>query len=182
MHDAEAVAEVQVLDRCGGLALELHRAGREADRLEQRDDAGAGEHRRDLGHDGAESGRARLRVRVADIDAGNEADGLRAGGFRRIDQCGHGGATVGVPVIEGIDLAQSDEAQAALARHLSRASGGDAVEERAAEVVARLDADAAEVRGEVEEGREIEARRRLLVQGEIQRGILSLATLRRRAS
>ena len=154
----------------------------EADRLEQGDDARAGEHRRDLGQDGAERGGARLGVRVADIDAGNEADGLRAGGIRRLDQGGHGGAALGVPVVEGIDLAQSEEAQAALARHLGRASGGDAVEERAAEVVARLDADAAEVRGEVEEGGEVEARRRLLVQGEIHRVILSLATLRRRAS
>ena len=167
VHDAEAVAEVQALDRRGGLALELHRAVGEPDRLEEGDHIGACEHRRDLGHHGAERGGPRVCVGIAEVDPRNEADGLGAGGIGRLDQGGDRGAPLGVPVVEGVDLAQSDEAQAALARHLARAVGRDAVEERAAEVVAGLDADAAEVGGEIEEGGEVEPRRRLLVQGEV---------------
>ena len=167
MHDTEAVAEVQALDRRGGLALELHRAVGEPDRLEQGDHIGACEHRRDLGDHGAERSGPRVCVGIAEVDPRNEADGLGAGGFGRLDQSGDRGAAFGVPVVEGVDLAQSEEAQAAVARHRGRAVGRNAVEERAAEVVAGLDADAAEVGGEIEEGGEVEARRGLLVQGEI---------------
>ena len=140
------------------------------------------EHRRDLGHHSAERGGSRVCVGIAEVDPRDEADGFGAGGFGRLDQGGHRGAAFGVPVVEGVDLAQPDEAQAAFARHPGRAVRRNAVEERAAEVVAGLDADAAEVGGEVEEGGEVEPRRRLLVQGEVHGGILSSAALRRRAS
>jgi hypothetical protein len=70
----------------------------------------------------------------------------------------------------------SEQAESAIARHPGGARRRNAVEERAAEVVAGLDANAAEVCGEIEEVGEAEARRRLLIQGEVH------AWLRDRAS
>ena len=90
-------------------------------------------------------------------------DRLGAGRLRRLDQAGDGYAPILIPVVERIDLAEANEAQAPLARHFTRAGRRHPVEQGPAEIVSGLDADAAKLGGEVEKPREIELRRRPLV-------------------
>jgi hypothetical protein len=156
VNDAEAVNEAQALDRRGGFALEPHRAVGEPDRFEEGDHLAACEHRCDLGHHSEKGGDSRVRVGIAEVDPRNEADGFGASGFGRLDQRGDSGATFGAPVVEGVDVAQSDEAQAAFARHLTGVLRRNPVEEWTADVVVWFDADTAEIDGEVQEGREVE--------------------------
>jgi hypothetical protein len=100
------------------------------------------EHSQDLGQDGSEGGCSLGAVAFPPVDTRNEADRLGAGCLRSLDQTG-GCAPILIPVVEGIDLAQPDEAQAPLARHLARAHRLDPVEDGPAEIISRLDADTA---------------------------------------
>ena len=113
---------------------------------------------------------ARRAVAFPPVDTRNEADRLCACRLRRLDRTGDGCAPILIPVVEGIDLAQSDETQAALARHLARAHRLDPVKDWSAEIVSRLHADTAKLGGEVEKGREAKFRHRLLVQCEVHGG------------
>ena len=81
--------------------------------------------------------------------ARNEALHVCTSGFGRLDQRGESSRRrPGRPVVEGVDLAQPDEAQAAFARHLARVVRRNPVDgERTAEVVAAFDADTAQVGG-----------------------------------
>ena len=101
------------------------------------------EHRQDLGQDGSERFCSLGAVAFPPVDTRNEADRLCACRLRRLDQTGDGCAPILIPVVEGIDLAQSDETQAALARHLARAHRLDPVKDWPAEIVSRLHADTA---------------------------------------
>src|ERR1700722_3988623 len=101
------------------------------------------EHRQDLGQDGSQRFCSLGAVAFPPVDTRNEADRLCACRLRRLDQTGDGCASILIPVVEGIDLAQSDETQAALARHFARAYRLDPVKYWPTEIVSRLFADAA---------------------------------------
>src|SRR3984957_1371809 len=101
------------------------------------------EHRQDLGQDGSQRFCSLGAVAFPPVDTRNEADRLCACRLRRRDQTGDGCAPILIPVVEGINLAQPDEAQAPLARHLARAHWLDPVKDWPAEIVSRLHADTA---------------------------------------
>ena len=63
----------------------------------------------DLGQDGSERFCSLGAVAFPPVDTRNEADRLCAGRLCRLDQTGDGCAPILIPVVEGIDLAQSDE-------------------------------------------------------------------------
>ena len=143
MNNSKAIIGAQAFDRLRRLALEFDRGGREADGFHQADDACPVEHWQDLGQDGSERGCSLGAVAFPPVDTRNEADRLCAGRLRRLDQTGDGCAPILIPIVERIDLAQPNEAQAPLARHFACAHRLDPVEEGPAEIVSGLDADTA---------------------------------------
>src|ERR1700722_20455730 len=102
------------------------------------------EYLQDLGQDASQrSCSLRAVVFPPLVDTSNEADCLCACRLRRLDQTGDGCAPILIPVVERIDLAQSDETKTPLARHLARAHRLDPVEDGPAEIVSRFHADTA---------------------------------------
>src|SRR3984957_10807758 len=163
MNNSKTIVGAQAFDRLRRLALEFDRGGREANGFRETNDPCSIEHWQDLGQDGSERSCSLGAVAFSPVDTRNEADCLRACRLRRLDQTADGCAPILIPVVEGIDLPQSDETQAALARHLARAHRLDPVKDWSAEIVSRLHADTAKLGGEVEKGREAKFRHRLLV-------------------
>ena len=89
--------------------------------------------------------------RCLSIDTRNEAKGFSTACYGGVYPRLNGGSPLIRPVIEGIDLAQSQQSKTAPRRHLSRLGRSNPVEERAAEIVARFDACTAKRLRQVQE-------------------------------
>ena len=175
MHEPERVGGIELVDRLHHLRLVPQRAGRESQRFHDSHDTGILQHRPEPTQRGAQVCLPFAIARAAVVVAGNEAHRLGARGSRDPYEIPRLALPAVVPFIEALDLGHAKDSQAVRTRHRACLFGIATVEQRLAQVVSDLHADASKPGGDIDERGIARLRHRHVVQREFNHPVSSLA-------
>jgi len=151
VHELEAVRRPEVLDCRDRFRLGAQRRTLESERLDKRHHVRLFEHRLDLAQRQAEVGLALALAHALAVVARDQADRLGTTGDCGLDKGRDLGSHPLRPVVERIDLRQSDDAEPHLPHAVGDRLGRLVIKEWPTEIVAELHADTAELTGERDE-------------------------------